>query len=197
MKTCQVSFNSFYCQIGKLHFSDGGGGSGSSIYIYWIKNFYWTFFIIFHFSRYQTIFKFNEWKLIIEKTASNKKSVARKSHVSITFYIFTNADSFLSSLPAFPPVKASSSELFSFPSFLKMFFHFNYFPFVCEIMNISKSLHFYWCRSFLPGWKKSKENSRFVLHEQAANAENRRGNASTTKSFKEFLFINYKHFNFC
>lgn len=128
MKTCQASFNSFYCQLQKLRSVGGGGGSSiNKENIYWIKTFsieqkfkISSFFPVSNDFQVQWM-KINNWK-----TASNKKSVARKSHVSITFfYIFTNADNFLSSLPAFPPTKASrhrmqSSARSPFPT---------YFPF--------------------------------------------------------------------
>lgn len=147
MKTCQSSFNSFLFVSNWQFTFDGGGGSsirtGKS---YWIKIRYWNSFFPQFFSRvflamYQTIFKFNEWKLIIENTERLMKRALREtSRVSTTFYIFTNADNIL-----------------SFSLLQRMLF--NYFPFVCEINNISEAF-FYWCRMFM-NRKGGKSKEKF------------------------------------
>lgn len=114
MKTCQVSFNSFL--------------TNWQITFWWRRlkyrgielNFpafcrYWKYFLLWVLlARVSNNFQVQWMKINNWKTASNKKSVMRKSHIEQLFYIFTNADNFLSNHLPGPHVWEERQRVFFF-----------------------------------------------------------------------------------
>lgn len=126
-----------------------------------IKHFFLPQFFLVVFFRYQTIFKFNEWKLIIEKKRwSNEKSVANKSCFNKLFlHLYKRRQLFmLRGLEAAAAASPRFSILIIFHLSVKLWI----FHFLCFIDVECIAIE------FLSGWKIKGKCSCFLLYDASA-----------------------------